>query len=55
MKSNYWKPYLLTSVDGDFSAKITAMACECEIVSFIGVAMLFGDNVLDMVNQIGVL
>lgn len=36
-------------------AKITAMACKCEIVSFIGAAMLFGDNVLDMVGQFGIL
>jgi hypothetical protein len=36
-------------------AKITAMACEREIVSFIGAAMLLGDNMLDMVGQFGIL
>jgi hypothetical protein len=36
-------------------AKITAMAGKCEIVDFIGTAMLFGYDVLDMVDQFGML
>jgi hypothetical protein len=35
--------------------KITAMARKCEVANFVRAAMLFGDNVFDVVCQFGVL
>ena len=36
-------------------AKITAVACKCKIVDFVGAAVLFGDNVLNVMRQFAVL
>ena len=52
---DYLCGFRIDTCHGRSFAKITALACKGEIIHFIGAAMLFRDNVFNVVRQFRIL